>query len=122
MFSPSRHGADDGQTQIIVFLVHGKWLLLVRSAYTRPFGRNRGSSVFLMVPEHHLEVHKGRAGCFLFCNIGLGICTSSVLQCGCAPLQYQFSTPRPQTPCVKTQFNIMINMSRFILPSSLVFL
>ena len=35
MFSPSRHGADDGQTQIIMFLVHGKWLLLVRSAYTR---------------------------------------------------------------------------------------
>ena len=57
-----------------------------------------------------------------FTKAAPGICTSSVLQCGCAPLEYQFSTPRPQTPCVKTQFNFMSNLSRFILPSSLVFL
>ena len=58
----------------------------------------------------------------LVCDIGLGICTSSGLQYGCAPLEYQFATPGPQTPCVRTQFNLMINMSRFILSSSLVFL
>ena len=31
-----------------------------------------GSSVFLMAPEHHMEVHKGRDGCFCFATLALG--------------------------------------------------
>ena len=31
-----------------------------------------GSSVFIMAPQHHMEVHKGRDVCFCFATLALG--------------------------------------------------
>ena len=106
--NPRWHGQFAVPTRLLsTNLGSCRWyvVVVVEERLYMAFSANRGSRVFLMAPEHRLEVHKRRAGCF---------CTSSVLQCGCAPLEYHFSTSRPQTPCVTTQFNFMTKLVAFL--------
>ena len=62
----------------------------------KALGRDRGSCLFLMAAEHHVDVHKGRVGCFCFVTLALGYelrqsCSAAVWHCNT-------STPCPQAP------------------------
>ena len=49
-----------------------------------------------MAPEHHLEVYKGRAGCFRFVKLALGF--ELPQSCSAAVWHSNTSTPCPQAP------------------------
>ena len=71
-----------------------KMVVVVTERLYKALGRDRGSSVFLMAPEHLLEVRKGRAGCFCLVTPALGF--ELPQSCSAAVWHSNTSTPCPQ--------------------------
>ena len=93
ILNPSHHVC---QASMIVFIVHGIWLLSLRSAYTRPLVVIVDQAYSSWRQNIILEVYKGRAGCFRFATLVLGF--ELPQSCSAAVWHSNTSTSCPQAP------------------------